>query len=120
MLLQTLVENAVKHGISRLRQPGRIDVHASSSGERVILEVRDTGPGIDAGGGADATGESFGLRSVRDRLRGHFGDDASIDLKRDGHVTIARIELPLVRPTVAQGHGAQLPAARLHGPKVPG
>jgi signal transduction histidine kinase len=120
MLLQTLVENAVKHGISRLRQPGRIDVHALSSGERVVLEVRDTGPGIDASGRAEATGESFGLRSVRDRLRGHFGDDASIDLERKGNVTIARVELPLVRPNAAQGHGAQLPAPRLHGSKVPG
>ena len=119
MLLQTLVENAVKHGITRLRRPGRIDVHASSSGGRVILEVRDTGPGIDAPGGAGSTGESFGLRSVRDRLRGHFGDDASIDLNREGNVTIARIELPLVRPNMAQGH-AQLPAARVHGSKVPG
>jgi signal transduction histidine kinase len=96
MLLQTLVENAVKHGISRLRRPGRIDVHAASSVGRMILEVRDTGPGIGPSGGAEAEGEGFGLRSVRDRLRGHFGDQASLSLTRDAEVTVARIDMPRV------------------------
>jgi LytS/YehU family sensor histidine kinase len=115
MLLQTLVENAVKHGISRLRRPGRIDVHASASKTRVILEVRDTGPGIGASGGAEPTGEGFGLRSVRDRLRGHFGDDARLDLKRDGDVTVARLELPFVEIHGTQGHSSQGLGSRVHG-----
>jgi hypothetical protein len=106
MLLQTLVENAVKHGISRLRRPGRIDVHASRTGGRVALEVRDTGPGLDLPDASNAAGESFGLRSVRDRLHGHFGDDASLDLRREGDITVARIELPLVEVRGAQGWGA--------------
>jgi signal transduction histidine kinase len=115
MLLQTLVENAVKHGISRLRRPGRIDVHASSSKTRVILEVRDTGPGIGPSGGAEPTGEGFGLRSVRDRLRGHFGDDARLDLRRDADVTVARLELPFVEVHGTQGHGSQGLGPRVHG-----
>jgi signal transduction histidine kinase len=96
MLLQTLVENAVKHGISRLRTPGRIDVRALRQDGRVRLEVRDTGPGPSAAAGTDAAGESFGLRSVRDRLQGHFGRDATLELQRDRDVTIARIELPFI------------------------
>jgi signal transduction histidine kinase len=113
MLLQTLVENAVKHGISRLRRPGRIDVHASSSPGRVVLEVRDTGPGIGPSGGEAADGESFGLRSVRDRLRGHFGDQASLDLRREGEVTVARIEMPRVEVHGAQVHGAPVLGSRV-------
>ena len=97
MLLQTLVENAVKHGISRLRAPGRIDIYASRADRHITLEVRDTGPGpsspLTIGPPA---GESFGLRSVRDRLQGHFGTSASLDLRRDNHVTVARIEMPLI------------------------
>ena len=97
MLLQTLVENAVKHGISRLRTPGRIDVRASRANGRITLEVRDTGPGPLTG---DATtmpaGESFGLRSVRDRLRGHFGSNATLELRRENDQTVARIDLPLI------------------------
>jgi signal transduction histidine kinase len=97
MLLQTLVENAVKHGISRLRTPGRIDVRAARANGRVTLEVRDTGPGLDNDARTGAgSGESFGLRSVRERLHGHFGERASLDLRREQGATIARIELPLV------------------------
>ena len=113
MLLQTLVENAVKHGISRLRGPGRIDVQASSSDGRVTLEVRDTGPGIGPLEGAESTGESFGLRSVRDRLRGHFGDSASLDLTRDGEVTVARIVLPRVELHGSQVHGSPMPGSAM-------
>jgi hypothetical protein len=99
MLLQTLVENAVKHGISRLRTPGRIDVKAARTAGGLILEVRDTGPGPDAPPQHASSGESFGLRSVRDRLRGHFGAQASLELLREGDTTVARIQLPLVEQT---------------------
>jgi signal transduction histidine kinase len=97
MLLQTLVENAVKHGISRVRTPGRIDVRARNHAGRVTLEVRDTGPGPNAAAAASsAPGESFGLRSVRDRLQGHFGANATLHLTREGDTTVARIDMPLI------------------------
>src|SRR4029079_10947846 len=87
----------VKHGISRLRTPGRIDVAASRTQGILTLEVRDTGPGLDASDRHPAaTGESFGLRSVRDRLHGHFGTQASLELLRDRDTTIARIQMPVV------------------------
>lgn len=99
MLLQTLVENAVKHGISQLRGDGRIDIRASVTENRLALEVHDTGPGPDARSGHPRRidGESFGLRSVRDRLRGHFGENARLTLTRDAvhGVTTARIEMPM-------------------------
>jgi signal transduction histidine kinase len=97
MLLQTLVENAVKHGISRLRAPGRIEICAREAARRVVLEVRDTGPGPDAEPAArPPAGESFGLRNVQDRLQGHFGTHASLSLGRDAEWTVARIEMPLI------------------------
>ena len=95
MLLQTLVENAVKHGITRLRTPGRIEIRAARGRGRVVLEVRDSGPG-PSDASATSSGESFGLRSVRDRLHGHFGANASLSLQREGGMTVARIEMPLV------------------------
>jgi signal transduction histidine kinase len=100
MLLQTLVENAVKHGISRVRTPGRIDVRAARAGNRVTLEVRDTGPGLDVSPHhPSADGESFGLRSVRERLDGYFGADAALELVRERETTVARIRLPFVEQT---------------------
>jgi hypothetical protein len=106
MLLQTLLENAVKHGVSQARGPGRIDVIVRTTSDQVTLEVRNTGPAHSIGdNGARAQvskgrdGEGFGLHSVRERLKGHFGERAWFELTRDeAHgVTVARIAMPLVR-----------------------
>ncbi len=97
MLLHTLVENGVKHGISQVRGAGRIDVDARSDGDVLVIDVRDNGPGPHNVPNR-STGESFGLRSVRDRLRGHFGERATLSLSRDEALgtTVARIDMPLV------------------------
>jgi hypothetical protein len=99
MLLQTLIENAVKHGVSQLRGPGRIDVIVQSAGDQLRVEVRDNGPGPGAPAAGPRDGEGFGLRSVRERLAGHFGDRASLSLTRDesAGVTVARITMPVAR-----------------------
>ncbi len=103
MLLQTLIENAVKHGVSQAREPGRIDVIVRTTSGEIAIEVRNTGPGADAhaSGRGHRDGEGFGLRSVRERLKGHFGDGATFALTRDeaAGVTIARITMPHVRMT---------------------
>lgn len=101
MLVHTLVENAVKHGIAQQRGPGRLAIDARSDGDRLSIEVRDNGPGPDASAEGQAfarrAGEQFGLRSIRDRLAGHFAEAASFRLTRDAAsgTTIARIDMPL-------------------------
>ncbi|MEP6782321.1 MAG: sensor histidine kinase, partial [Acidobacteriota bacterium] len=107
MLLQTLLENAVKHGVSQERGPGRIEVIVRTTSDQIAIEVRNTGPSTREGAvtGAIARswqgrdGEGFGLRSVRERLQGHFGDRASFTLSRDEAtgMTVARIVMPHVR-----------------------
>ena len=99
MLLQTLLENAVKHGVSQSREPGRIDVIVRTASDQVTIEVRNTGPGAAAHGRDKRDGEGFGLHSVRERLKGHFGDGATFALTRDEAtgITIARITMPHVR-----------------------
>ncbi len=101
MLLQTLLENAVTHGVSQSREPGRIDVIVRTASDQVTIEVRNTGPGASAPGRGQREGEGFGLHSVRERLKGHFGDGATFALTRDdvAGVTIARITMPNVRVT---------------------
>ena len=102
MLVHTLVENAVKHGIAQVRGHGTLDVTATVAGDRLTIDVVDNGPGLEQtperAAFARRAGEQFGLRSVRDRLRGHFGEAASFVLTRDPlrHVTVARIDMPLV------------------------
>ena len=105
MLLQTLLENAVKHGVSQARGPGRIEVIVRTTSDQVTLEVRNTGPSTRGGlkaaprSGQARDGEGFGLHSVRERLKGHFGDRATFGLTRDeaAGITVARIDMPYVK-----------------------
>jgi signal transduction histidine kinase len=104
MMLQTLVENAVKHGLSSVRGVGVLSIEARTSGDRLRLVVRDNGPGLEAGArDLDAPprpGQGYGLRNIRERLRGYFGDQAAFVLSRDAHnsTTVASVELPLTAP----------------------
>ena len=98
MVVQTLVENATRHGVGAIGTPGVVEVLASASGETLRIEVRDNGPGFRAG--AVPPGQSrdggYGLRNVRERLRGHFGDAASLKIERDAALgmTVVSIRMP--------------------------
>lgn len=65
MLLQPLVENSVKHGISGLNAGGEINLYIRASGKDMVIELRDNGKGFD--GQKEQNG--FGLRSVQDRIQ---------------------------------------------------
>ena len=110
MTLQTLVENAVKHGISATRDGGHVRVVAQEQDGILTLAVEDDGPGLAPGWqrrAPRADGENFGLRNVRDRLAGHFGADAALAIRRDEArgVTVAMITLPylVTEPGAAAG-----------------
>jgi len=75
LILQPLVENAVRHGISRLRKPGRILIRACRDAERLDIEIRNDGP-AEAG---RIPSEGLGLRNTRDRLRALYGEDYSLE-----------------------------------------
>ena len=111
MLLQTLVENAVKYGIAPRREGGEIGVRAWCAHELLHLEV--TNPGALAPNGG-STG--VGLRNAGERLRLLFGDHATLHLREDppGRV-VAEVHVPLEiavpeRPAVA-GRADREPAA---------
>ena len=78
MLLLTLVENAVRHGIDPSEQGGRIEVggRLDATTRRVHLWVSDTGLGLS---GPPTSGT--GLDNARERLRGVFGSDAHLELQ---------------------------------------
>ncbi len=95
LLLQPLVENAIKHGLEPKVEGGRIEVVARAEGARLLLTVRDTGVGL---GGAASTGTAFGLEQVRQRLATLFGDKASFTLQAAADAeggALATIQLPL-------------------------
>jgi Histidine kinase len=77
MMLLTLVENAIKHGLAPQREGGRIDVGARLVGAELHLEVADTGRGF--GGGT--SGGGTGLANIRARLAAMFGQRAGLTLQ---------------------------------------
>jgi len=94
MLLQPIVENAIRHGVARSPNGGTLVLAAAHTGTRLMLEVRDDGPGPAASspGVSDRTG--VGLDNTRRRLAHLYGDDQSLTLVRTNGWTIVRIEVP--------------------------
>jgi two-component system LytT family sensor kinase len=71
LILQPLVENAVRHGISRLTRPGRVRIRARRKAERLEFEIRNDGPAE----AVQSRPEGLGLRNTRDRLRALYQED---------------------------------------------
>ena len=89
MLVQTLVENAIKHGISR--QPGGGDVHLSARIDATTLEVEVSNPGTLA----DRNGTGTGLRNAAQRIHRLWADTASLQLlEHEAGRVIARLRIP--------------------------
>jgi two-component system LytT family sensor kinase len=79
LVLQPLVENAVRHGIDRLSAGGRIAVTARRAGERLVLVVSNDGP-PPRPGGDDAARRQLGLANTRERLAQLHGGRARLEL----------------------------------------
>lgn len=88
-ILQPLVENAVKHGISRIEGQGRITVATQNTAGHIILEVNDNGPGFPEG-----LMSGYGLQSIHDMLQLMYGDKASI-LWENQPLKRIRVNIPL-------------------------
>jgi sensor histidine kinase YesM len=92
MLLQPLVENAVKHGLEPKLTSGSVRVHVANSDARLRIVVVDDGVGF----GAASAGTGTGIANVSARLAALYGENASLSLEanREGGVT-ATLELPI-------------------------
>jgi sensor histidine kinase YesM len=91
-MLQTLVENAIKHGLEPKPSGGMIEVAAEVIDKQLLVRVVDDGQGFVA----DSGGTGIGLRNVQERLRISYGERATFSLQSNssGGVT-AIISMPL-------------------------
>ncbi len=92
MLLQPLVENAVRHGIEPAEAGGSITVSAHAQGDGLIASVRDTGVGF----GPTCGGSGVGLANLRERLAALYGDCARLRIEENpGGGVVASLHIPL-------------------------
>jgi LytS/YehU family sensor histidine kinase len=93
LLLQPIVENAVRHGISRLDRPGLVEIRAQCVRSELLISILDDGPGISS---ESAWKEGIGLGNTRARLEKHYGEIQSLRYsnRNEGGLTV-EIRLPL-------------------------
>ena len=105
LILQPLVENAIRHGVSAISAAGRVGVSAALENGHLTLVVTDDGPGIAAR--TSQPGSGTGLRNTRERLAQLYGTDADlrIDSPAVGGTTVT-VQIPAA--TGARENGAAL------------
>jgi signal transduction histidine kinase len=95
MMLQTLVENAIKHGLEPVTGGGTVWILAREADGKVAITVADDGRGFSEEGG----GTGIGLKNVRERLRLAYGDGASFSIVANFPKGVAAtITLPIAGP----------------------
>ena len=95
LILQPLVENAVRHAVARRTTPGLIRIVVQRAGDRLLLQVADDGCADAAPRPAAADGTGIGLRNTRERLQALYGAAHRFDFDGEcGDGTAVRMEIP--------------------------
>lgn len=74
-ILQPIVENAIKHGISKMADQGCIEIKITEEKESLFLRIHDNGPLF-----AETMGAGYGIKSIQDKLKLLYGDKAAVEL----------------------------------------
>jgi len=91
MLIQTLVENAIKHGVAARPEPSVVEIRTGVDAGRLAIEVRNS----PAKPSSAPPASGLGLQNVRERLRLIFGGDAALDVNfSDPNVAVVRVTVP--------------------------
>jgi hypothetical protein len=93
LLLQPLVENAIKYGVARKSGPGHVDIRARREGDKLVLEVRDDGAGLTEDA-LTALQKGIGVSTTRARLQHLFGADYRFEFHRLAQGLAVIVALP--------------------------
>jgi two-component system LytT family sensor kinase len=99
LMIQPLVENAIKHGITNCRSGGRVAIESRARGNMLAITVRNSGARVTDLDIARGRKQGVGLANLDARLRHQYGDAASLTLLATADETRAEIILPIGRRT---------------------
>jgi len=117
LMLPSLVENAIKHGLEPQREGGTVHITASTDGGRLRLIVADTGRGF-----SETPGAGVGLANIRERLAALYGGNARLTIEANAPTgVVATIDVPAegTRSRAAAGPGASTSPAFTPPPPPP-
>jgi two-component system LytT family sensor kinase len=102
MILQPLVENAYVHGLSRVSL-GLIEITATEEDGQLCIQVRNSGVGLKSAKGRETGGMGIGLANIRNRLRLHFGNRGSLEIREISNELVeATVKFPLIFANVSE------------------
>ncbi len=102
MILQPLVENSIKHGLSSMVEGGSIILRSRLADSALVIEVEDDGVGMEAAQLAQARGSGIGMANISERLEVLYGDAARMTIdSHEGKGTMVRLRLPRLHTTGA-------------------
>ena len=95
MLLQPMIENSIKHGLSPRLEGGQIHIRTRRHDGRLLIEIEDNGMGMPAERLTEVYGGGIGISNVHERLRLLYGDQFKMDIhSQEGQGTQIHIEIP--------------------------
>jgi signal transduction histidine kinase len=98
LLIQPVVENAIKHGIAPSRVGGEIKISAKPEKDFLVITVEDTGVGVSEIELARNRSRGVGLNNVEQRLRSHFGSAATLKIESvSGKGAVVRLQFPATK-----------------------
>jgi len=89
--VQTLVENAIRHGIAKQPDAGRLTVEARKDGDMLVISVIDDGLGIEP----EEIRPGHGIENTRERLRALYPDKATLEVRKrmeGGTIAVLKVQ----------------------------
>ncbi len=91
LMIQTLVENGIKHGISKLKKGGNLEIRTRLGGNKLRVEIWNSGTLDDSN---NSSGPGMGLKNTKKRLNLIYGEGAKFDISQQNGMVVTTLEFP--------------------------
>ena len=94
LMIQTLVENSIKHGISNLKEGGIVQIKTEVDGLYMTITIKNSGQYVN---GQDYKQSGYGIENTKQRLRLIYGDQASFDIRNENNLLVCtQLRIPQI------------------------